>query len=157
MKTKILSKVLTLLMCLMLCVLMCACSTTADTQQTEDVTQAVSEAIDPLWQSAAYTDDVTLGEGKVSIDVEVLAGEKAITVTINTDADNLEDALTGVQLVEGEESEYGLFILTVNGITADYDKDGAYWSVNKDGEYLMTGASETKIADGDKFELVYAK
>lgn len=155
MRTRILTGVVVLLLCLTLSFSLCACKDTAAT--TDAPTQAATEAIDLLWESATYLEDVTLGEGKTTINVVVEAGERSITVTINTDADNLEDALTGVDLVQGEQSEYGLFIKTVNGITADYDTDGAYWSINKDGEYLMTGADDTEIADGDSFELVYTK
>ena len=59
--------------------------------------------------------------------------------------------------VSGENGPYGLYIKTVDGITADYDSDGAYWAMYKDGEYLMTGAKDTKIAEGERYELVYTK
>ncbi len=155
MKTKILSALMALLMCLTLTFLLCAC--TDDTQPTEPPTEAQTVGIDPLWENATYLEDTTLGEGETAIDVVVEAGEKSITVTINTDAENLEDALTGVDLVHGDESEYGLYIKTVNGITADYDIDQSYWAINKDGEYMMEGANQTEIAQGDKYELVYTK
>lgn len=154
MKTKF-SGVVALLLCLTLSFSLCACS--ADTQPTEVPTQAQTEAVDPLWSDATYLEDVTLGEGETSIDVVVTAAKKSITVTINTDAENLEDALTGVDLVQGDQSEYGLYIKTVNGILADYDVDASYWGMYKDGEYLMSGAKDTQIADGDKYELAYTK
>ena len=76
---------------------------------------------------------------------------------ITTSADNLGDALIDSKLAEGEIGDYGLYIKYVNGIRADYELDGAYWSLSKGGEMLMTGASDTPIADGDKFELTYTK
>lgn len=155
MKTRILSGVVALLLCLTLSFSLCACG--ADTEPTDAPTEIVTEAVDPLWSEATYLEDVTLGEGETAIDVVVTAGEKSITVTINTDAKNLEDALTSVDLVQGDESEYGLYIKTVNGILADYDADASYWGMYKDGEYLMTGAKETKIADGEIYELKYSK
>ncbi len=157
MKRRILSMVLAVLMCLSLSVFVCGCN--SDTADTTASTQAetVAPTEDPLWKSATYTEDVTLGEGSTSIDVEVKAGEKAITITINTDADNLEDALLGAQLVEGEEGAYGLYIKTVNGILADYDVDQSYWAMYKDSEYLTASAKETAISSGDCFELVYTK
>lgn len=158
MKTRILSVLLALLMCVALICPLCACGEAENEEPTTVVaTVDQTEAVDPLWESAEYLEDVTLGEGEKAIDVKVEAGEKAITVTINTDAENLEDALLGVNLVEGEESTYGLYIKTVNGILADYDVDGSYWAMYKDGEYLTTGANETVIASGDKYELVYTK
>ncbi len=76
---------------------------------------------------------------------------------LKTSKDNLGDALIESGLVEGEKAEYGLYIKTVNDLRADYDLDGAYWALSKGGEYLMTGADETPISDGDKFELTYTK
>ena len=159
MKTKILSLMLALLMCLSITAVMCGCSSEKpDTKASQATTQEVAtEASDPLWESAVYNDDVTLGQGATAIDVEVKAGEKAVTITINTDAENLEQALLENELVAGEEGAYGLYIKTVNGILADYDVDQAYWAMYKDGEYLTTGANETIIVSGDHYELVYTK
>ena len=95
-----------------------------------------------LWENATYTSDKTFGEGKIPI---------------NTDKENLADALLEHELVEGDDSQYGLYIKKVNGILADYDVDQSYWSLCKDGEMLMTGASDTKISEGEHYELVYAK
>lgn len=158
MTRKMMTKIVALMVCLVLSFALCACTQTPQSEPIEVVeTQVETTATDALWVSAVYTEDVTLGEGKKSVNIEVCALDKAITVTIKTDAKNLEDALTEVDLVQGDESEYGLFINTVNGITADYDTDGAYWSINQNGEYMMSGANETKINDGDSFELVYTK
>ena len=75
---------------------------------------------------------------------------------IKTTAKNLEDALLeGEPLIAGDESEYGLYITTVDGEVADYDKDKAYWCIMKDDEPLTTGAKDTKIADGEHYKLVY--
>jgi len=51
----------------------------------------------------------------------------------------------------------GLYITTVNGVTADFDKDGAYWSIMVNGEYGQYGADSQPVADGDEFQLVYTK
>ena len=110
-----------------------------------------------LWENATYASDKTFGEGKTTIEVEVKAEEKSVTFTINTDKENLADALLEHKLVEGEDSQYGLYIKKVNGILADYDVNQSYWSLCKNGEMLMTGASDTKISEGEHYELVYAK
>ncbi|HPF29570.1 MAG TPA: DUF4430 domain-containing protein [Lachnospiraceae bacterium] len=96
-------------------------------------------------------------------------GSKAITITITddqgvdtvyetkTDAEYLMDAvqeLDGIT-IEGEEGDYGLFIKTVNGITADYDTDGAYWSIYVNGEYGNYGIDAQPVADGDSYAIVY--
>ena len=46
------------------------------------------------------------------------------------------------------QSEYGLYIKTVNGITLDWDKDAMYWAFYIDGEYAMTGVDTTKAEAG---------
>ena len=103
------------------------------------------------------SEEATVKE-ELTITVTVIDNEgKSEEFIINTKSDNLGDALVMSGLVEGEDGQFGLFIKSVNGLRADYDLDGAYWSVSKGGEMLMTGASETPIADGDSFELTYTK
>ena len=116
-----------------------------------------NEEIPELWQDATYTKDTTLGEGATTVQVEVIAGDKSVTFTIKTDKTILGDALIDHALVEGEVSTYGLYIKKVNGIRADYDLDGAYWSFSKGGEYMMTGVDGTAIVDGEHYELVWTK
>lgn len=92
------------------------------------------------------------------------AGSKALTLTVayadgstdefcfTTDAEFLRGALEEQQLVAGDESEYGLFIKTVNGVTADEGQQ-QWWCLTRGGAEVMTGVDSTPIADGDQFEL----
>ena len=70
---------------------------------------------------------------------------------ISTERDFLGAALTDEKLIEGTESEYGLFVNAVNGISAD-DSNQEWWSFTKDGEMLPSGVDTTPITDGDSFE-----
>ncbi len=110
-----------------------------------------------LWANATYTEDTTLGEGAKTVKVAVKAEDTAITFTIKTDAEMLGEALLEHKLVEGEQGEFGLYIKEVNGIGADFSKDGAYWALYQDGEYAMAGVDTTPIADGAHYELVHTK
>lgn len=110
-----------------------------------------------VWDSAEYKEDAEVGEGAITVKVEVIAEEKSVTITIHTNKDNLGAALLDNSLVSGDESEYGLYIKFVIGMEADYDKDGTYWSLSKNGEYLMTGADSTPIADGEHYEFTRTK
>lgn len=110
-----------------------------------------------LWRDADYAEDTELGEGAVTVKVKVIAEDKAVTFTVHTDRDVLGAALIDNRLVSGDESRYGLFIKFVNGMEADYDKNGAYWAISRDGEYLTTGADVTPIADGESYEFTYTK
>ena len=40
---------------------------------------------------------------------------------------------------------------------ADYDVDRTYWSITKNGEYLMTGADTTPVEDGASYALTKTK
>ena len=110
-----------------------------------------------LWENATYLEDTEFGDGAKTVLVEVKADDRSVTFTIKTDKETLGDALLEHQLIAGEESEYGLYIKTVNGITADYDVDQSYWGFYKNGEYMMTGVDGTEISDGEHYELVYTK
>ena len=116
-----------------------------------------SIAPEGLWANATYLVDTTFGEGAKTVTVKVIADGKSVTFTIKTDAATLCDALLAHNLIAGEESQYGLYIKFVNGIRADYDLDQRYWSFTKNGEYMMTGADMTDIADGEAYEFTYAK
>ena len=54
--------------------------------------------------------------------------------------------------MEDNQSAYGLYILTADGETADEDNQ-EWWCITQGGEQLNTGADQTPIADGDRFEL----
>lgn len=100
---------------------------------------------------------------------KVRQGSKSITLTVlddqgretvykaNTDAEYLSEVFEEIDglTVEGSESEYGLFIETVNGLTADYDRNGSYWSIYVNGKYGQYSADRQPIADGDEFSLNY--
>lgn len=125
--------------------------------ETETLAETEEQTADDLWANALYTEDTELGKGDTVISVEIAAGEKSVTLTVHTNEENLGAALTSNALVEGDQSEYGLYIKTVNGIRADYDLDGAYWAISKDGELTPTGADTTTISDGEHYELTYTK
>ncbi len=90
------------------------------------------------------------GEKTITATVVANGGEEAFTVT--TEEEYLRGALESIDLIAGEESEYGLFVKTVNGITAD-DSKQEWWCFTKGGEMLETGVDSTPIADGDAFEI----
>lgn len=67
---------------------------------------------------------------------------------ITTDKATVGEALEEEGLIAGEESEFGLYVKTVNGITADYDVDGTYWGFYINGESAMTGVDSTDVTAG---------
>lgn len=72
--------------------------------------------------------------------------------TLHTDSEYLRGALEEQKLIAGDESEYGLFVKTVDGYTVD-DSKQEWWCFTKGGESVMTGVDATPIANGDHFEI----
>lgn len=90
-----------------------------------------------------------LGEGATKFTFTVTDAEgKETSYQINTDKKTVGDALVELDLIAGDESEYGLYVKTVNGITVDFDKDGKYWAFYVNGEYALTGVDSTDIEVG---------
>ena len=116
---------------------------------------AVLIAVTALSFLSCEKDAETTG-AEITITVEVVhkSGESA-EHTLTTTKTTLADALLEASLASGNEDTYGLYITTVDGETADYSVDQSYWALSKDGEALMSGASDTKIADGEHYELTY--
>lgn len=90
-----------------------------------------------------------IGVGNTTFTFVVVDGEgKETTFTVNTDETTVGAALVKVNLIAGEDSDYGLYVKIVNGITADWNIDGHYWAFYINGEYAMTGVDSTEIAEG---------
>lgn len=89
--------------------------------------------------------------GKTITFTVIAEGQDNKVHTLTTDAEFLRAPLEEAKLIAGDESEYGLFVKTVDGITAD-DANQEWWCFTKGGEMLMTGVDSTPIADGEAFE-----
>ena len=76
-------------------------------------------------------------------------------INIHTEKTTVCDALLEDGLSDGTSSKSGFYITSVNGVTADYDKDGAYWAFYIDGEYAATDVSKTKIDSNKVYSFVY--
>lgn len=91
--------------------------------------------------------------GSKDIMVEIVtAASGSKTVEIKTDAEFLRQALEEKDLIQGDESEFGLFVKTVDGVTAD-DSRQEWWCFTKDGGQLMSGVDFIPIADGEHYEI----
>lgn len=94
-------------------------------------------------------------EGSKTITVTVIQeGVEDKVFTIHTDAEFLRGALEQEKLVEGSESQYGLYVTTVDGVAVD-ESLRQWWCLNDgEGNMLDTGVDSTPIADGDAFQFV---
>lgn len=143
---KILSLLLIVCLIATIGVTLAACDSKTDTTDTTA----------PVTTTEPVTDEVPvteLGKGETKFDFVVTdADGKETKFVISTDKTTVGDALLDCGLIAGDESEYGLYVKTVNGITADYDTDGKYWAFYTNGEYAITGVDSTKIEANTIYE-----
>lgn len=122
---------------------------------TPKVTMTPEASIAP---KTSVTPEVSKEAVMKSVTVEVVndKGESKV-YDIKSDAATLYDAIKATEglTLEGNVGDYGFYITAVNGVTADFDKDKAYWAFYVNGEYGQTSVDTQPIANGDTFKLVY--
>ena len=125
--------------------------------ETEEVTEPeTEEATEP--DAPAEDDAEVLGEGSTVFNFKVTDKDGNVKAfEIHTDETVVGDALLALELIEGEESQYGLYVKKVNGILADYDVDQTYWAFYVNGEYAMTGVDATDVEAGATYEFKVEK
>ncbi len=105
-----------------------------------------------VWENATYTKDTELGSGEKTVTVLVVAEEQTVTFTIHTDKTTLREAMEEHDLIDGDESVYGLMVEVVNGMTVKYEDGGYWWGITKNGVTTDTGVDGITIADGEQYE-----
>ena len=101
---------------------------------------------------SSKTDESIIGEGETEFFFKVVDAEgKETLFTIHTDEKTVGKALLDAGLIAGDESQYGLYVKTVNGVTVDYDTDKAYWAFYIGDEYASTGVDSTDIEAGKTY------
>ena len=99
---------------------------------------------------------------------EAVEGSKNVTILIvhkdgtekrleyTTDLEYLAELLLEKELVTGYTSEeYGFTVESVDGVTADWNVDGAYWALYEGEEYATASAAGIVLTDGGVYKLVY--
>ena len=147
MKKNGLNKLLALLLALVMVLALAACGNKEqDNGGAGDDANVVTDGV--------VAGGATVGEGKTAFTVEVVQMDgTSIKFTVNTDKATVGEALLDLGIVAGDTTEYGLYIKTVNGVTLDYDADGAYWTFYINGEYASTGVDSTNIEAGATYTL----
>ncbi len=103
-------------------------------------------------------------QGAKAITIEVTDdNEKTSSYEVHTDAEYLRQAMEELQednkdfSFSGTEGDYGLMIDTVNDVKADFNVDGAYWSIYVNGEFGNYGIDDQPVTDGDTYGITYTK
>ena len=157
-------KLLSFILCIVLIAAMALLATGCtdnkkETPKTPDTTQATTSTdATKATLEEVPTDVTTKGEGQTSFKFEVtdLDG-KTTKFLVKTDKTIVGDALQELGLITGDPGPYGLYVKSVNGITADYDKDGAYWAFYTNGEYALKGVDQTEIDTTATYAFVKTK
>ena len=110
-----------------------------------------------LWEKATYRSDRSFGDGAKTFTLTVEVGEYSVVFTVNTDKETLDEALLEHKLIAGENTQYGLTLITVNGIDAVWDTDNAYWAIYIGDDYATTGISEIAVENGASYKFTYTK
>ena len=113
------------------------------------LTQGLTDDI-ITWEKESYTSLITE-------QIQIVSPPNETNFEVHTDKTTVGEALLDVDLIAGDESEYGLYVKTVNGITADYDVDQTYWAFYVNGEYASTGVDATAIEAGATYSFKVEK
>ncbi len=153
MKKTLFSKPLSFIVCIVLTAAIAlfttGCNDSKKDQTTDTPVQSDTVAVS---QTELQKDDNVLGEGQTAFSFKVIDTDgKETAFQIHTDQKTVGAALLELGLIAGDESAYGLYVKTVNGVTVDYETDGLYWAFYINGEYAMKGVDSTDITEGAEY------
>lgn len=140
---KTMKKLTVLLLTLLMALALVACG-----QQAADNGAADTQVTLPV------ADGADIGEGAAAFTVAVTgAAGETVTFTVHTDEETVGAALAALGIIDGDTTEYGLYVKSVNGEVADYDTDGSYWAFYIDGQYAAVGVDFAAIEADTVYEL----
>lgn len=152
-------KLTTLILTLTLSAAMLAgCGVSASTAASSEAasSEVVSEAVS---EEAASTAEAADSAAAIQFTFTVTGEDGGSTVlTLDAaDGEKLSDALAAAGVISEDEAAAG-FVTTVNGVTADYNADGAWWCLTDgDGEMTSVGVADIELHDGDSYAFTYTK
>ncbi|HIS47354.1 MAG TPA: DUF4430 domain-containing protein [Candidatus Scybalocola faecigallinarum] len=95
--------------------------------------------------------------GSKTVTIEVInSSQETASYQVQTDARYLQQVMDEAQGLS-YETDSGNMVVSINGETADYNADQAYWAFYLNGEYCNFGIDQQPVADGDIFTIEYTK
>ena len=95
-----------------------------------------------------------LGEGASNFELTIVDKEGVTHLyRIHTNVGMVGEALIEVDLIDGEQGPYGMYIKSVLGQVLDYETDGMYWAFYVNGEYALTGVDQTPVEHDAQYML----
>ena len=133
--------------------LLAGCGASASSTASSAVSDAASSVASSEVASSAAA------ETQATVEFTVTAADGSVSsVLLNvTDGEKLSTALAKAGIISQEEADAG-FVTTVNGETADYNKDQAWWCLtDAAGEMTTVGVADIELHDGDSYAFTYTK
>lgn len=158
-KTKF-ARVLSALLCLLMIACVAVFAISCDNSEKEESkAEPPADGSKPAEESKPAEDGKkVVGEGKTVFNFKVVAKDKSVTLfEVHTDKKTVGEALLELKLIAGDDSEYGLYVKTVNGETLDFEKDKLYWAFYVNGKYADKGVDKTEITEGTTYSFEAAE
>lgn len=137
--------------------LLAACGNSASSAASESVSsEAVSSEVvsSEAVSSEAASSEAAAEATFTVVDADGNSTEIALSIT---EGEKLSDALAAAGVISKEEAAAG-FVTTVNGVTADYNADGAWWCLtDAAGEMTTVGVADIELHNGDSYAFTYTK
>ena len=154
-------KLIALLLSLVLMLTFAACQAAETPQATDSVgnaTDSVGDASDATATADpdATGDTQTAGMKKILVTV-VHSDGTSKEFTYETAEEFLGPVLVAEGLIQGNDGPYGLEITQVDGETAVYNTDKAYWALYEGDAYALQGIDTTPVTDGGSYKLEYTR
>ena len=134
-------------------------SSTASSAASSVAGSAVSGAASSAASGAASSVASAPADAQATVEFTVTGADgSASSVLLNVaDGEKLSTALAEAGIISQEEADAG-FVTTVNGETADYNKDQAWWCLtDAAGEMTTVGVADIELHDGDSYAFTYTK
>lgn len=113
-----------------------------------------------LFFTAYQTFAPQTSEGSKTITLKVIDNtQTTVSYTVHTNATYLLDAMKDAPNLSfsGREDTYGLTLITLNGISADFNKGDAFWCIYVNEEMGNYGIETQPVTDGDVIQFVYTE
>ena len=133
--------------------LLAGCGASASSTASSAASDAASSVVSSEVASSAAA------ETQATVEFTVTTADGSVSsVLLNvTDGEKLSTALAKAGIISQEEADAG-FVTTVNGETADYNKDQAWWCLtDAAGEMTTVGVADIELHDGDSYAFTYTK
>ncbi len=135
--------------------LLAGCGASASSTASSAASSVASSAA----SSAASSVASAPADAQATVEFTVTGADgSASSVLLNVaDGEKLSTALAEAGIISQEEADAG-FVTTVNGETADYNKDQAWWCLtDAAGEMTTVGVADIELHDGDSYAFTYTK